>query len=159
VYLFLERRHVLVTTFFNALEIRLWNVGCSLRASVIRQCWNQRGRQVMRRTTLFALLTVFSVLAFAESWQGRLIDATCYEQNQSAVACDATGSTTMFALLIANKAYKLDEAGNIKAVEALKSRADCSSDPATPASSQVMATITGTKDGSDVLKVETVEIR
>jgi hypothetical protein len=114
----------------------------------------------MRRSaTLFALLTVSAVLAFAESWQGRLIDATCYEQNKSAATCDPTGSTTVFALFVSNKAYKLDEAGNGKAVEALKSRADRSSDPATPASSQVMATITGTKDGSDVLKVETVEIK
>jgi len=114
----------------------------------------------MRRSaTLFALLTVFSVLAFAESWQGRLIDATCYEQNKSAATCDPTGSTTTFALFVSNKAYKLDEAGNTKAVEALKSRADRSSDPATPASAQVMAKITGTKEGNDVLKVEAVEIK
>ena len=114
----------------------------------------------MRRSvTLFALWTVFSVLAFAESWQGRLIDATCYEQNKSAATCGPTSSTTMFALFVSNKAYKLDEAGNAKVVEALKSRADRSSDPVTPASAQVMAKITGTKDSSDVLKVETVEIQ
>jgi hypothetical protein len=114
----------------------------------------------MRRSvTLLALLTGFSVFAFAGSWQGRLIDATCYEQNKSAATCDPTGSTTMFALFISNKAYKLDEAGNTKAAEALRSRADRSTDPATPASAQVMAKITGNKDDNDVLQVETVEIQ
>jgi hypothetical protein len=114
----------------------------------------------MRRSvTLFALLAVFSMLALAESWQGRLVDATCYEQQKSATACDPTGSTTMFAFFVANKGYKLDEAGNAKVAEAVKSRADRSSDPAKPATTQVMAKITGTKDGDNILKVETVEIQ
>jgi len=108
---------------------------------------------------LFALLAVFSMLAFAESWQGRLIDASCYDQQKSAATCDPTSSTTMFALFAANKEYKLDEAGNAKVADALKSQADRSSDPTKPASTQVMAKITGTKDGDNTLKVETVEIQ
>jgi hypothetical protein len=114
----------------------------------------------MRRSlTLSALLGVFSLLAFAESWQGKLVDNTCYEQKKSVATCDATSTTTMFALFAANKAYKLDEAGNAKAAEALKSRADRSSDPAKPASTEVTAKITGTKDADDNLKVETIEIQ
>ena len=113
----------------------------------------------MRRNfTLFTLSAVFSVLAFAEAWQGRLVDTTCYEQQKSAATCDATSTTTGFALLVSNQAYKLDEAGNAKAADALKSRADRSSDPAKPANTQVMAKITGTKDG-DNLKVETIELQ
>jgi hypothetical protein len=114
----------------------------------------------MRRSAkLFALLGVFSVLALAESWQGRLVDAKCYEQNKSATTCDPTSSTNMFALLVADKPYILDQTGNTKAGEAFKNRADRSSDPSQPPSTQVMAKITGTKDGDNILKVETVELR
>jgi hypothetical protein len=114
----------------------------------------------MRRSlTLFSLLGVFSVLACAESWQGKLVDNTCYERKKSVATCDATGSTTMFALFAANKAYKLDEAGNAKAVEALKSRADRSSAPAKAPSTEVTAKITGTKDDHDILKVEAIEVQ
>jgi hypothetical protein len=114
----------------------------------------------MRRSvTLFALMAVCSVLALAESWQGRLVDASCLEQQKSATTCDPTGSTASFAVVVANKAYKLDQAGNSKAAEALKSRADRASDPSKPAPTQVMAKITGTKDGENTLKVDTIEIQ
>jgi hypothetical protein len=112
-----------------------------------------------RSAKFFVLLGVFSVLAFAESWQGRLVDAKCFEQSKSATTCDPTGSTTMFALLVADKPYLLDETGNTKASEAFKNRADRASDPSQPPSTEVMAKVTGTKDGDKTLKVETVELR
>jgi hypothetical protein len=112
-----------------------------------------------RSAKFFVLLGVFSVLAFAESWQGRLVDAKCYEQSKSATTCDPTSSTTMFALMVADKPFTLDETGNTKASEALKNRADRASDPSQPPSTKVMAKITGTKDGDNTLKVETVELR
>jgi hypothetical protein len=108
--------------------------------------------------TLFTLSTIFSVLAFAESWQGKLVDTTCYEQKKSAATCDATSTTTTFALFVSNQAFKLDDVGNAKAADALRNRADRSSDPAKPGTTQVMARVTGTKDG-DNLKVETLEIQ
>ncbi len=116
----------------------------------------------MRRSVpLFALLAVFSGLALAESWQGKLLDATCFDQQKSATTCDATSTTTTFALFVSNQAYKLDAAGNSKAVEAMKSRADRSSDPdkAKVPSTQVVARITGTKDGDGTIKVESVDIQ
>ena len=114
----------------------------------------------MRRIVPFsALLVIFSGLALAESWQGRLLDATCFDQQKNATACDATGTTTMFSLYVSNKAYKLDDAGNAKAVEAMKSRADRSSDPSKPLTTTVMAKITGSKEDQDILKVETVEVQ
>lgn len=114
----------------------------------------------MRRSAkLFTMLGVFSLLAFAESWQGKLVDNTCYEQKKTVATCDATGTTTMFALFSSNKAYKLDEAGNAKAAVAIKSRADRASDPAKAPSPEVAVKITGTKDAQDVLKVETIEIQ
>jgi hypothetical protein len=112
-----------------------------------------------RSLTLFALLGVFSVLALAESWQGRLVDAACYEQQKSVTACDPTSSSTTFTLFVSDKAYKLDATGNTKAAEAMKSRADRVSDPTKPPSAQVMAKITGTKDGDSALKVETVVLQ
>jgi hypothetical protein len=101
---------------------------------------------------------VFSVLALAESWQGRLVDAKCFEQNKSATTCDPTSSTNTFALVVSSKPYMLDETGNTKAGEAFKSRADRASDPSQPPNTEVTAKITGTKDG-DSIKVETVELR
>jgi hypothetical protein len=114
----------------------------------------------MKRTAkYFALLGVFSALAFAETWQGRLVDAKCYEQSKSATTCDPTSSTTMFALMVSDKPFTLDETGNTKASEAFKNRADRASDPSQPPNTEVMAKITGTKDGDHMLKVETVELR
>ena len=129
----------------------------------------------MRRfLVLCACVTVFSVWAFAESFTGRLIDASCYDQQKNAATCDPSGSSTSFALLVSGKAYKLDDAGNAKAVEALKNRADRSSDPAKApsqdptkpavpdpkmAANQVMAKITGTTEGDSILKVEALEVQ
>ena len=114
---------------------------------------------MQRTATLLILSAVGSFLAFAESWQGRLIDSACYEQQKNVATCDPTGSTTAFALIVSNKSYQLDDAGNAKAVRAFRDRADRSTDPAKPASSEVMAKITGTKDGDNILKVEMIELQ
>jgi hypothetical protein len=53
--------------------------------------------------------------------------------------------------------YKLDASGNVKAAEALKSRADRAADPNAP-KTPVMAKISGTLDG-DTIKVEKVEVQ
>jgi len=114
----------------------------------------------MRRLlTLTALVAVFSALALAETWNGRLIDSSCYNQQKSVKNCDATSATTMFALEVSGKVFNLDEAGNAKAAEALKSRADRSTDPAKPPSPEIMAKVTGTKDGDNTLKVETIDVQ
>jgi hypothetical protein len=109
---------------------------------------------------LFALLTAFSALALADSWQGRLIDAACYEHapNKSAASCDPTTATTTFALFVSGKTYNLDMAGNSKATEAMKNRADRSTDPAKLPGEQISVKVTGTKDGG-MIKVETLEVQ
>lgn len=116
----------------------------------------------MRRIlTMCACVAVFSVLALAESFSGRLVDASCMDQQKSAATCDPTSSTTSFAILVAGKAAKFDDAGNAKAIEALKSRADRSANPtnpSTPPSTQVAAKVTGSKDG-DNIKVEAIEVQ
>jgi hypothetical protein len=114
----------------------------------------------MRRfLTLCAVVTAFSALAMAESWTGRLVDANCMDQQKSATACDPASSTTMFALVAKGQTLKLDDAGNAKAIEALKGRADRSTDPSKSPSAQVAAKISGTKDGESTLKVETIEVQ
>jgi hypothetical protein len=113
----------------------------------------------MRRLlTLCAFVTVFTTLALAESWTGRLVDASCYDQQKSATTCDPTSSTTTFALVASGKAFKLDDAGNTKAAEAMKNRADRSTNPNAPQSTTITAKVTGTKDGEN-LKVESVEVQ
>jgi hypothetical protein len=113
----------------------------------------------MRRLLLLtALAAAFSALALADNWSGKLIDSSCYDTQKSAKTCDATGSTTAFALEVNGKVYKLDDAGNTKAADAMKSRADRSANPNMPASTQVSAKVTGTKDG-EVIKVELIELQ
>ena len=109
----------------------------------------------MRRILkLGAFCAILSALAIAETWTGRLIDINCGQQK----ACDPTSTTTTFAMAVAGKVYKLDDAGNAKAVEALRNRADRSKDPALPSGSQVAARISGTLDG-DILKVEAIQVQ
>ena len=114
----------------------------------------------MRRTVTFAaFLTVCSLLALAESWNGRLIDATCYDQQKNVAACGITASTAAFALEVTGAVYTFDQAGNAKAAEALRSRADRAKDPgAAKESARVMAKVNGTKEGN-LLKVETIEVQ
>ena len=114
----------------------------------------------MRRIlTLCAFVALFSTLALAETWTGRLVDASCVEQQKAATTCDPTSSTTTFAIVVSGKAYKFDDAGNTKTMDALKGRADRSSDPNKPPSPQISAKVTGSKDGDNTLKVEAIEVQ
>jgi len=94
----------------------------------------------------------------AEDWTGKLMDASCYDQNKTAKPCDATASTTSFILDVNGKIYRLDSAGNAKAVDALRSHADRSSNPNKASSGAVNAKVSGAADG-DTLKVETLEVQ
>ena len=108
--------------------------------------------------TLCACLTVFSVLALAESWTGRLVDASCYDQQKSATACDPSASSSSFALVVSGQTYKLDNEGNTKATEALKNRADRSANPNQPPKGAVSAKVTGSlADGT--IKVESIDVQ
>jgi hypothetical protein len=110
----------------------------------------------MRRfLKLGAFCAILSGLAVAETVTGRLIDISCGGQQK---ACDPSSTSTTFAMAVAGKVYRLDDAGNAKAVEALRNRADRSKDPAQPGSTQVAARVSGTLDG-DVLKVEAIQVQ
>lgn len=112
----------------------------------------------MRRLlTIVAAVSFFSALALAESWSGKLIDATCMDQQKNVKACSPTATTTAFLVQVDGKTYKLDDAGNAKATEALKNRADRQA-PNAPPSADISAKVTGTKEG-DIIKVESLEVQ
>jgi hypothetical protein len=105
-------------------------------------------------------LSVFGVLAYAESWSGKLVDAACHDRSQQSPAdskqksdlasCAASASTTSFAIETSDgKVYKLDASGNAKASTALKGN---------PANKSPMATVSGSMDGQTV-KVDSISIQ
>jgi hypothetical protein len=112
-------------------------------------------RNMLRAFRLSALLAIVSMVAFAGTWSGKLVDAACADQ-QKTEACVPTASTTAFALHAGGKMLKLDAAGNTKASEALKARensADRSKDP----NREVTATVKGALT-EDVIQVESIEV-
>lgn len=112
----------------------------------------------MRRILpILALSAVFSVLALAENYSGKLLDASCYDQQKKAASCNATPTTTAFALEVSGSVYKLDRSGNSKAAAAMKSRADRST-PNQPPPSEINATVSGSEK-SGTLTVESIEIQ
>jgi hypothetical protein len=117
--------------------------------------------KIMRRiVSVGALLGVFAVFALAENYSGKLLDASCYDQQKGQKAsssCDATSNTTAFALDASGTVYKLDRAGNTKASAAIKNRAD-RSDPAKPQSKEIMAKVSGTEK-SGTITVESIDLQ
>ena len=107
--------------------------------------------------TLLSSTALFATMAFAADWSGSLIDATCHDRAQSsknapAESCMATSQTTAFALETGGKVYKFDNAGNSKAMEALKNRADRTAPGQTLKS--VNAKVSGTEAGGIITVTE-----
>ncbi len=100
---------------------------------------------------LFALSVVFSAAAFADSFSGTLMDQMCKDKDAAdhtakcAIACSKSG----YGLKTSDGKYlKLDDAGNAKALAALK---------ATDKTKDLKATVSGTLDG-DTIKTESVSL-
>ncbi|HWC95768.1 MAG TPA: hypothetical protein VG456_03435 [Candidatus Sulfopaludibacter sp.] len=93
-----------------------------------------------------------------------MLDATCMDTQKDMKACSATNATTVFLLQVDGKSYRLDQAGNTKAMDALKSRADRSApnNPNTPntpaATTGINAKVSGTVEG-DTIKVDTIDVQ
>ncbi len=111
--------------------------------------------------TLCAMAVVLTTAAFAETYSGKLVDASCLDQQKgqpnAAESCNPGSSTTAFALVSGSNVFKLDDAGNAKAAEALKARADRSA-PGSTASTAITAKIAGEQAG-DKLKVSSIEVQ
>ena len=103
----------------------------------------------MKRVLL--LSAAFSALAFAGSFNGTLVDVMCKDKDlaghtrKCAVGCSKSG----YGLVMSDgKFVKFDEAGNAKALAALK---------ASDKEKDLKAKVTGTLDG-DVVKVESLSL-
>ena len=100
----------------------------------------------------FALAILFSTLAFADTWNGTLVDVMCKNKDLAshATKCALTCSKSGYGLALAGgKFMKFDEAGNAKALAALK---------ATSKEKDLKAKVTGTLDG-DTVQVESIELQ
>ena len=111
-----------------------------------------------RALFLIALAAGLSLSAYAEDWTGNLVDAVCAQQQEKTVPCDATGATTVFALDVLGKIYRLDPVGNTKAAAALKYRAAPMPDASGQVPTIVKAKITGT-EGGGIIVVETISLQ
>ena len=100
------------------------------------------------------------MVALADDWNGKLLDASCYGKHQAAESCAAKSTTTAFLLDVNGTVFRLTEGSNNMIGEAMKSRADRSRNPdAPPKGSEVNAKVTGTLTGKDHIKVSTIEIQ
>ena len=111
-------------------------------------------RKILLPITLFG---VFAMSAFAGSYSGKLLDASCYDQQKKAESCGATSTTTAFALEVSGTVYKLDTAGNSKASDAIKNRAD-RTDPTKPPAKEIMAKVEGTEKGG-LISVDSIAVQ
>jgi hypothetical protein len=98
----------------------------------------------------FALAPSF---AFADSWTGKLLDASCKVSNEGAGAspagCSAIKTTRLFAIELPDgKVLNLDAAGSGKAADAVKNAQKAG----------LRAKVTGSLDGQTI-KVETIEVQ
>ena len=104
-----------------------------------------------RLAILTAAAALLSVAAFAETWNGTLVDVMCKDKDiaghtkKCAVGCAKSG----FGLVTSDgKFVKFDEAGNSKALAALK---------ATDKEKDLKAKVEGTLDG-DIVQVSSISI-
>jgi hypothetical protein len=104
-----------------------------------------------------ASVALFAGLCLAETFTGKLVDASCVAQ-KTATSCAPTDSTTMYAIDVSGKIYRLDDSGNTKAADAIKNQANRESSPDSAKKAERTARVSGTLDG-DVIKVETIEVR
>lgn len=116
---------------------------------------------------LFVTLTVAatSVFAYADSWSGKLLDASCYDRMKDSSksydeACAATSQTTAFVLTSSGKVYRLDAVGNTRAAAAMKNRAERSA-PAAPGAAltkDIDARVEG-NETAGTITVTTIELQ
>lgn len=107
----------------------------------------------MKRFLLIAAsASLFSVIAPADTWTGTLVDVMCKDKDlaghttKCALGCAKTG----FGVVLGDgKFVKFDEAGNAKALAALK---------ATSKEKDLKVKVNGTLDG-ETLAVDTIELQ
>jgi hypothetical protein len=129
----------------------------------------------MRKTSLILALTLAATaFAYADSWTGKLLDASCYDrmkdnskgdnQKLDESSCAATSQSTAFVLSSSGKVYRLDAAGNTRAAAAMKNHAERSA-PAQPGAQpgaqltkDVMARVEG-NETAGTITVTTIDLQ
>lgn len=90
--------------------------------------YSLKGLPVKTTIQLATILCMAGTLIHAETWHGKLIDATCFQQFSTAASsgkkapdldkldkdCAPTPATSTFAVLDGDKIFKLDPSGNSK---------------------------------------------
>ena len=114
----------------------------------------------MKTTTKLGLVFCLAGIAgYAETWSGKLIDATCFENSANKPPkidkldkdCAPTAATTAFAVIADGKIFKLDATGNSKVAADVYGgsvKADHDRD--------VQVTVKGSLQG-DTIRVESVK--
>ncbi|WP_180541389.1 hypothetical protein [Nevskia soli] len=102
---------------------------------------------------LLLLSAVFSAASFAATFDGTIMDGMCASAKKDPAThtakCSMACSKSGYGLMTADGKYiKFDEAGNAKALAALKDTAK---------KDDLKATVSGTMDG-DTLKVDSVKV-
>ncbi len=114
----------------------------------------------MRRISiLIPMAALLAGVALADTWDGSLVDAACYDQHKSVNACYPTNTTVAYGLSVERRVYKLDQAGNVKVAKALASQAQRSDNPDPTPNTKLVATVVGSMDANGFIKVDNVTIR
>lgn len=108
---------------------------------------------------------MFSTIALAADFDGKLLDASCYQEQlrekapaaKSIASCAATDKSTTFALAVGSNVYMLDAAGNTQAKTALASRADRTA-PGKAQPKEIMAMVQGTEE-KGMIKVSALKVQ
>jgi hypothetical protein len=110
---------------------------------------------------LIAKLGIAAALAtgcsYAETWTGKLVDATCFPKEEQPAKCDASKGTMNFGIQTADgKILKFDANGNIKTGVVLGGFPDAKG-PSVMVTGTLMTV--SASENEKVLKVDTIEIR
>jgi len=100
-----------------------------------------------------------SGLGLAETWEGTLLDANCFQRLHGMKACDAKRSTTAFLLDANGTKYTLDSKSNDGARSAMQLRSDKVSNPAATKAIPVYAKITGRMRSSGKLRGDIIAVQ
>jgi hypothetical protein len=99
--------------------------------------------------SIATVLVLSSAFCLADTFTGKLVDATCKASNEGKETCAATAATRLFAIeLPGAKVLNLDATGNEKAADATKNTEK----------TDLRATVTGSLNGTTV-KVETIKLQ
>ena len=119
-----------------------------------------RTRNMRKLMTICGILAVFSMLAMADNWSGKLLDAGCYDKHKTDESCVAKAGSDAYVLDVNGTIYRLTFGSNDMVRRAMESRADRANNPNPPDKhAPVSAKVTGTLHDGDKIKVDTIEIQ